>query len=704
VVGELTHSITGREKDARVARREREAIQKKAQKAENDLAAARAELKKMKATASWRLTKPLRTVRTSMKEFSPPGGYSLATRRVRKVLREGGLLGATKRAIELLTGKAKLGSVPVPTVVRAAASLPPVKRPFPVDRFDFTEWLRLYDTLTAEDRAGLAARARAFAKKPLISVVMPTYNTNVRWLREAIESVQQQIYPHWELCIVDDASTRAEVRSLLEGFADSDPRIRVHFREQNGHISLATNDGIALAKGEWIALLDHDDILRDHALFWVAQAINDKPNARLIYSDEDKLLDSGQRVNPYFKPDWNPDLFLSHNMICHLGVYQTSLVREIGGCRAGFEGAQDYDLALRYIERLSADQIHHVPRVLYSWRVHAASTASDGEAKPYAVLAGQRALDEHFARKGIRASTEIEPSVSYRTRYELPAQRPLVTIIIPTRNAVDLVRQCIESIVKRTTYENYEILLIDNGSDDPAATQYFNELARDKVIRLLRDDRAFNYSALNNAAVQQAQGEFVCLLNNDIEVISPDWLSEMVSIGIQKGVGAVGARLWYPNQLLQHGGVILGIGGVAGHSHKGHPKGNRGYFGRAALIQSFSAVTGACLLIRKSIFEQVGGLNEVDLKIAFNDVDFCLRVGQAGYRNVWTPYAELYHHESATRGFEDSPQKIERFEREERYMKVRWGPKLATDPAYNPNLSLGHEDFSWAWPTRVDQS
>jgi GT2 family glycosyltransferase len=316
-------------------------------------------------------------------------------------------------------------------------------------------------------------------------------------------------------------------------------------------------------------------------------------------------------------------------------------------------------------------------------------------------MAGKRALDEHFMRRGIRASAELEPSVSYRTRYELPSPQPLVSIIIPTRNAEQLVRQCIESIVRRTTYLNYEILLVDNGSDDPDATRYFNELARDQVIRVVRDDRPFNYSALNNSAVKLAHGEFVCLLNNDIEVISADWLSEMVSIAVQPGVGAVGARLWYPNNLLQHGGVILGIGGVAGHSHKGHPKGNRGYFGRAALIQSYSAVTGACLLVRKSSFEQVGGLNEKELQIAFNDVDFCLRLVEAGYRNVWTPYAELYHHESATRGYEDNPLKVARFGREERYMKVRWGHVLGKDPAYNPNLTLGHEDFRWAWPTRV---
>lgn len=698
---ETALTLNARDKDVRVARRETDAIQRKVDKVQAELASARAELKQIKATASWRLTKPLRKARKRFKEFGPSAGYGRATRRVRKVLREKGLLGATKRAFDLLTGRASLAPVPTRSVARAPASLPAPKPSFPINPYDFTEWVRHYDTLTVADRAGLAARAEAFAQKPLITVVVPTYNPTIRWLSEAVESVKQQIYPYWELCIVDDASTRADVRSVLESLAASDPRIRVHFRERNGHISRATNDGIAMARGEWVALLDHDDVLREHALFWVADAINKQPAARLIYSDEDKLLSTGLRCSPYFKPDWNPDLFLSHNLICHLGVYQTALLRELGGCRESYEGAQDYDLALRYTERLSGEQIHHIPRVLYSWRIHEESTASDGDAKPYAALAGKRALDDHFARQGILATAELEPSVSYRTRYALPSPEPLVTIIIPTRNGEKLVRQCIESVVRRTTYLNYEILLIDNGSDDPSAVKYFNQLARDEVIRILRDDRPFNYSALNNVAVKQARGDFVCLLNNDIEVITAEWLSEMVSIGIQPGVGAVGARLWYPDDRLQHGGVVLGIGGVAGHAHKGYRKGDRGYFGRAALIQSFSAVTGACLLVRKSAFEQVGGLNETELAVAFNDVDFCLRLREAGYRNVWTPYAELYHHESASRGYEDSPEKQARFSREVRYMLVRWGPLLPQDPAYNPNLTLVHEDFRWSWPPRL---
>jgi len=340
--------------------------------------------------------------------------------------------------------------------------------------------------------------------------------------------------------------------------------------------------------------------------------------------------------------------------------------------------------------------------VLYHWRAHAASTAAAGAAKPYAAIAGERALNEHFERTGIKGSFQWVGN-GYRARYALPNVLPLVSLIIPTRNSLSLVRQCIESIIKKTTYENYEIIIVDNGSDDPKALEYFASLTENERIRVLRDDRPFNYSALNNKAVSQAKGEFVGLVNNDIEVISPDWLSEMISIALQPGVGAVGARLLYPDGRLQHGGVVLGIGGVAGHANKYAEPPYQGYFGRTSLIGSYSAVTAACLVVRKSAYLEVKGLNEEDLSIAFNDVDFCLRLLEAGYRNVWTPYAELYHHESATRGEEDSPEKKARFSSEVRYMLKRWAGTLDKDPAYNANLTLTHEDFSLAWPPRGEQ-
>ena len=446
--------------------------------------------------------------------------------------------------------------------------------------------------------------------------------------------------------------------------------------------------------------MDNDDLLPEHALYWVARTIIENPDVGLIYSDEDKIDTDGKRSSPYFKSDWNEFLFRSQNMVCHLGVYRRDLVEKVGQFRPGFEGAQDYDLALRCSEQLEREQIIHIPRVLYHWRIHAGSTAMSGGEKPYAAIAGVKALDEHLQRKGDIGKTELLPMGMYRVHYQLPAQLPLVSLIIPTRNAHGLVKQCIDSIKALTTYPHYEIILIDNGSDDPASLDYFSEIDKEDNIRVLRDDGPFNYSALNNGAVRIANGSLIGLVNNDIEIITPEWLDEMVSIALQPNVGAVGARLWYPDDRLQHGGVIVGVGGVAGHSHKYLPKGDYGYFCRAALTQELSAVTAACLIIKKSTFDQVHGLDEENLKIAFNDVDFCLRIQEAGYINIWTPFAEMYHHESATRGLEDTPEKKERFMKEVTYIQARW-PDIQNDYAYNPNLTLDHEDFGLAWPPRV---
>jgi glycosyltransferase involved in cell wall biosynthesis len=573
-----------------------------------------------------------------------------------------------------------------------------------VQEGDYAEWIRRYDTLDDGKRARILDRIAAMPRHPLISVVMPCYNPNPEWFKEAIESVSSQLYPHWELCIADDASSDPRIRKILKSYLKLDGRIKVVFLQRNGHISAASNSALELATGEYVALLDHDDLLPQHALFWVADSIVRHPDAGLIYSEEDKIDETGQRSVPYFKCDFNYDLFLSHNMICHLGVYKTELLRRIGGFRVGFEGAQDWDLALRCVEQLKPSEIVHIPRVLYHWRLHEESTALKGqEAKPYAYVAAEKALNEHFERKHIAARAEFIHEIGYfRTRYALPELPPMVTLIIPTRNGLGVLRQCVTSILGKTRYPSCEILIVDNGSDDPDTLAYFDALRGNPRIRILRDGGPFNFSALNNRAVREARGELVGLINNDIEVINGEWLSEMVSIALQPGVGAVGARLWYPNDILQHGGVILGIGGVAGHSHKYFNGNSHGYFSRMGLIQSFSAVTAACLIIRKSICEEVGGLNEEHLQIAFNDVDFCLRVRDAGYRNVWTPFADLYHHESVSRGQEDSPEKQARFMREVAYMQQRWGESLRKDPAYSPNLTLDREDFSYAWPPRVE--
>jgi glycosyltransferase involved in cell wall biosynthesis len=567
----------------------------------------------------------------------------------------------------------------------------------------YREWVEMYDRFSDSKRTAIAEAASRLDRKPLISVLMPVYNPPVHLLDAAIQSVRDQIYPHWELCIADDASPDTDVRALLQRHAGEDSRIKLVLRVENGHISAASNSALELAKGDYVALLDHDDLLPAHALFWVAHEINRHPDAKLIYSDEDKISLEGDRFAPYFKCDWNYDLFLSHNMVSHLGVYRADLVRDVGGFREGFEGSQDYDLALRCVERVKPGEIRHIPRVLYHWRVLPGSTALSGTEKPYALVAGERALSEHLGRTGQKGTVEANPKLGvYRIRYALPERLPLVSLIIPTRNGLELIRQCVESILERTTYPEYEIVIVDNGSDDSAVLEYFAVIARRSKVRVMRDDRPFNYSALNNRAVSVSRGEIVGLINNDIEVISSDWLDEMVSQALRPGVGAVGARLWYPNDTLQHGGVVMGVGGIANHAHKGLRRHEPGYFGRAAVTQNYSAVTAACLLVKRSIYDEVGGLNEQDLSVAYNDVDFCLRLLGGGYRNVWTPYADLYHHESATRGQDDTPEKRARFLAESEYMERHWKDFMKHDPAYSPNLTLDREDFSLAWPPRLE--
>jgi GT2 family glycosyltransferase len=565
----------------------------------------------------------------------------------------------------------------------------------------YVEWIYDYDLRSAGDIAAMVEGSRRFARQPVVSLITPVYNTPERYLRAMLDSVLGQAYPHWELCIADDASTAKHVRRVIEEYQERDARIKVAWRQENGHISAASNTALGLATGDYVALLDHDDVISPDALYWVAKEINDHPDAALLYSDEDKLDFDEVRILPYFKSDWNYDLFLSHNLITHLGVYRTDVVRAVGGFREGFEGGQDYDLALRFIERIEPRQIRHIPRVLYHWRMLRGSTAIGAGEKDYAAERARRAIDEHLRRTGTAASVETIPDMAVqRVRYRLPDPAPLASIIIPTRNGQKLVRQCIESIRAKTTYAPYEIVLVDNGSDDPAALAYFRSLQDAGTVRLLADPRPFNFSRLNNEAAREARGDYLVFLNNDIEVITPDWLSEMVSHAQRPEIGAVGARLWYPNDTIQHAGLVL-VAGLAAHAHHGRKRGDHGYFSRASLIQSISAVTAACLCVRRAVFEQVGGFDET-LAVAFNDVDLCLRIQAAGYRNLYTPYAELYHHESASRGYEDTPEKMARFQKEADILRARWMPVLMNDPYYNPNLTLTGEPFTLAWPPRAE--
>jgi glycosyltransferase involved in cell wall biosynthesis len=568
------------------------------------------------------------------------------------------------------------------------------------DIADYEQWVRMYDTLTDTERGLIRQHSARLPYKPLLSVVMPVYNTPEELLRQAIASVRRQLYDNWELCIADDASTARHVRLLLEEAQASDARIKVTYRETNGHISLASNSALELASGEFIALLDHDDELTEHALYMVAVELNAHPDAALIYSDEDKITERGVRHEPYFKPDWNPDLCLCQNMVSHLGVYRTSVVREVGGFRQGYEGSQDWDLALRVIKKVSPSQVRHVPHVLYHWRVVSGSTAGAVSAKQYVLSAHARLLRDHFRDQ---PGVEVLPAVTgyWRVKYPPPQTPPLVSLIIPTRNRVDLLARCVESIYEKTSYPNFEVIIVDNQSEDPQTLSYLQRLVKERGSTVLQYDAPFNFSAVNNFAAGWARGAILGFLNNDLEIISPGWLEEMVSQALRPEIGAVGAMLYYPDETIQHAGVILGVLGVANHAYNHKPRGYLGQMGRALLVQNLSAVTAACLVLRASVFTEVGGFEEKYLPIAFNDVDLCLRINEKGYRNLWTPYAELYHYESASRGYEDTDEKRARFKREIDYMLQRWGDVLSRDPAYNLNLTLDKADFSLAFPPRV---
>jgi GT2 family glycosyltransferase len=574
------------------------------------------------------------------------------------------------------------------------------KQPPPSDRNDYREWIERYDTLGDTDRIRIRYAIDNMPHKPLLSVVIPVSEPNIEWLEQAVDSVQNQLYPNWELCIAADDSVGNPVKDYLEALPGNNARIKVVF-SQNWRFPTAINRALEICSACWVALLGQEDVLPEHALFHIAVTIGRYPDLCQVYSDEDRIDANGVRSGPYFKCDWNRDLFHSQNFMSRLGVYRRDILEEIGGFRKGFEGAEEPDLALRYVEKIDTRLIHHIPRVLYHRRIRPDSTSPGMDMAPGATAASVKALQEHLDRTGTGAIAEYSPSNGQRVRYTLPANPPLVSLIIPTKNRLSLLRTCIDSIEIRTSYPNYEVLVVDNGSDDPATIDYLACLREHDRIRILHDARPFNYAELNNSAVEDARGELIGLVNNDTEVIEKEWLSEMVSIALQPGVGIVGAKLLYPEGTVQHAGVVLGIGGVAGHAFKRLQGDGPGYFNRAAVVSSFSALTGACQVMRKNVFLQVGGLDSKNLAIAFNDIDFCIRVRESGYRNVFTPYALLYHHESASRGLENTPEKKARFAGEVEFMKKRWGDKLLYDPAYSPNLTLVEQDFSLAWPPRL---
>lgn len=556
---------------------------------------------------------------------------------------------------------------------------------------DYQKWILRNESIPFLD---VGNKLSSFNKTPLISIVVPVYNPVEQLLIDCIDSVRRQSYQNWELCIADDKSTEIYVREVLEKYVALDSRIKVIYREVNGHISEASNSAIELAKGEWVALLDHDDLLHEHALFHVVDVLNTNTGVEFVYSDEDKINANGDRVDPHFKSDWNLDLLYSQNYVSHLGVYKRDILNKVGGFRVGYEGSQDYDLLLRYSREIDHNNIVHIPKILYHWRMIEGSTAMGAGEKSYTTDAGIKALEDHF--KALNKDVTVDMGKHdniYKVNWSI-IDEPLVSLIIPTYNGYEITKQAIDSILNKSTYKNFEILLVDNNSDEQQALDYFDEIKMHEKVSVLRYPHPFNYSAINNFALEYAKGEIIGLINNDVEVINPEWLTEMVSHAQREDIGCVGAMLYFENDTIQHAGVITGIGGVAGHSHKHFRRNSHGYFSRLNIVQNLSAVTGACLLVRRSVYEEVNGLNEEDLTVAFNDVDLCLKVQKAGYRNLWTPYAELYHYESISRGTEDNPAKVKRFNNEVEYMKKNWLNELRHDRYYNPNLTMEREDFS----------
>ena len=562
-------------------------------------------------------------------------------------------------------------------------------------KVDYDAFLKTIELQNKLDIRSIDKQIAGFINVPTLSIVMPVYNPPVKFFKEALDSVIAQSYKHWELCIADDASTNPAIKSIIKEYKQKDDRIKVVYRTENGHISAASNSALDIAKGDYIVLMDHDDLIAADALFYVALEINRYPNASLIYSDEDKVNEWGARYAPHFKPDWNEDLFYTQNYISHLGVYKTNIAKEIGGFREGYEGSQDYDFALRFISKTSPDCIRHIPKVLYHWRAHSESTAQNSSAKNYAHDAGLKALNDYFKETDIKAIPANDGVFGlYRIKRPVPSIKPFVSLIIATRDKVELLQKCVSSIQKKTNYTNYEIIIVDNQSIERETLNYFKSFKDDQNVRVVNYNAAFNYSAINNFAAKLANGDILGLINNDIEVINHDWLDEMVSNVIRPDVGVVGAKLLYSDNTIQHAGVILGIGGMAAHAHKFLKDSEFGYFGRANLQQEFSAVTAACMLVRKDVFMKAGQLDDENLTVAFNDVDFCLKVRALGLKVIYTPYAKLYHHESISRGQEDTAEKQKRQASEMAFMRKKWGPLLKEDPFYNPNLTIDTADFS----------
>ena len=568
-------------------------------------------------------------------------------------------------------------------------------------------WIRLHERFEPEevpygpwyqayvpDQETLEAQKKhKFDYRPLISIAVPAYQTPVEFLKQMIESLISQTYPEWELCIANASPDNEEMQRVLADYSAKDSRVRFCNLKENLGIAENTNRAFSMAKGEFMGLLDHDDLLAPNALYEIVQALQDHPQADALYTDEDKVTtELDEHFQPHLKPDFNLDLLRSNNYICHFFVVRRSIVEKAGGFRKEFDGAQDYDFIFRCTE--NAREVLHVPEILYHWRTHKASTADNPASKMYAFEAGKRAIEANLERtetKGVVSHTQ--DLGFYRVKYPVQG-KPLVSVIIPNKDEKETLQTCMEMLNSNTSYQNFEIIIIENNSTTDEIFRYYKELSKDPRIHLLRWGKEFNYSAINNFGVAHAKGEYLLFLNNDIKSINPDWMEELLGVCQRPEVGGVGAKLIYPDNTIQHAGCVVGMGGIAGHMFVDMPADRTGYLHKASLLQDMSAVTAACLMMKKEVFEEAGGFTE-ELAVAFNDVDLCLKVRKNNHLIVYDPYAKLYHMESKTRGAEDSKEKVRRFQTEIEYMRCHWLDILKNgDPYYNKNMSLTKWNYS----------
>ncbi|WP_428489738.1 glycosyltransferase [Rhodopila sp.] len=674
-----------------------------------ELALALAERDALRYSTVWRATQPLRRAGQAM-----PFSARQALRRLARAsywlltMQFGHRLAEwrTNNEIMLSTSHAPEETSALEDTSPPLIASPPVC--LPAADADYERWVHDHDTINEEDRDRIREHVSRLAYRPLISVVMPAYNTPADLLRQAIESVRAQIYQHWELCIADDGSSSDGVISVVREVAAADARIKWTRRERNGHIAAATNSALTLASGDFVALMDHDDLLAEHALYEIAAELNLYPDTDLIYTDEDKVDSTGRRYQPYFKPDWNIDLLLGHNMFSHLGVYRRELLTRIGGLREGVvDGSQDYDLVLRCVGASRRPHVRHVPSVLYHWRQMDRASSFSQVHLDRCTAAARQGIRDYLEAQGVKSAEVVAASAIptwNRVCWPLPQKGPRASLIVPTRDQTELLARCVSGLLHRTSYPDLELLIVDNDSREQPTLELFERLRADNRVRILHAPGQFNYSILNNLAVHEATGDIIVLVNNDIDVIDGGWLRELVSIAVRPDVGAVGPKLLFGDGRIQHAGVVLGVGnhgtgpGVAGHFGYSANRDEIGYFGQYALTREVSAVTGACLAMRKAVYEAVGGLDPDNLPVTFNDVDLCLRIRAQGLRVIWTPFAELYHLESASRGLDRTPEQVARAAREADYMRHQWGPELDNDPFYNPNFRRLDHDFRLANP------